>query len=176
MKIKLWTRKEVNSDLNLAETFVTLKSGKELSIEALVNEKDEKDEKAKAQMANEDDHVQVGEEKMTVAELKKKHQDMCNELTEMKAKHVGGGEAEGEALKKNSLALEEARASAKKLEDENVRLKNESDARKKADDAKAARDKIEADKLRNAPTTEELPTVTIELPMDKLARGKQRYG
>ncbi len=181
MKFKIFNRKEVKeSELNLADTFITLKSGREVSILALVNETDEKEDKGKAHMANEEHHVQVGEEKMSVGDLKKKYQDMCNELTEMKAKHVGNGDDDEEARKKALEVAEhekkEIEAKKNALETEIARLKNEADARKTADAAKAARDKAEADKLRNAGPTDQKPSITIELPMDKIKRGIERYG
>lgn len=186
MKLKFWNKAPLKDAdaVNLAATTVALKSGREVTIEVLVNEMDEHEEKKKAQLANEEDHVHVGDEKMKVGELKKKYQDMYNELSELKAKHApGGGEEDEETKKKNAAEAErlvneakEKEAELEKAKAEVARLQNEADARKKADDTKKARDKAEAEKLRNAGPTTETETVTIELPMDQIERGRQRYG
>ena len=179
--LKLWNRSAAADSDKVAGLFVTLKSGRELTVTQLVNEADEKEAKEKEKMANEDHHVQVGEEKMSVGDLKKKYQDMCNELTELKAKHVDGDKDEGDDKKKNAADEAAAAEAAKKLEDaeaEVKRLKNESDARKAEDDRKKARDKAAADVLRNAVDNKGVvqPVVVIDLPMDRVERGQKRYG
>lgn len=188
MKLKFWNRSPVDDKeaADLAKVVVALKSGREVSIETLVNERDEQDEKAKTHMANEEHHVQVGEEKMSVGDLKKRYQDMCNELTELKAKHVDGGEGEGEKddKKKNSANGEGGDGGDRgdgddelmRLRAENQRLTNEANVRKAADDAKKKKDKEAADRLRNAGDKGAEPTVTIDLVVDQIERGKQRYG
>ena len=175
-------KKEKVSNADLESMSVTLpKSKVEKTITQLVNEADEhyekelsKDPKAPA-MANGDHHVMVGEEKMSVNALVEKHMAACNELKELKEKmevdkpDEDGGEKKAEADKKAADLTE------KKNEEEAVM-----DVKKKNEEKEAAEKKQNALKhfnsLKDAPLAAFEKPSMVDLPEDKVARGKSRYG
>lgn len=173
MGLNFFKREKVtNADLDAMS--VTLpKSKVEKTITQLVNEADEHYEKELAKdpeapaMANGDHHVMVGEEKMSVNDLVKKHMDMANELEEMKKKVVPEEKPQNEEEKKLAMekkANEDKAAEEKKSNEDKMALE------KKANELK----NFEA--LQNAPLKFENASTVSETADDKVARGKARYG
>ena len=84
-----WKREKVQNSADLDSMSVLLpKSNKEVMLAKLVNDADEHEmKKDEAKMCRDNDLVEHKGEKMTVGELKAKHDAMCDDIKEMKAKH-----------------------------------------------------------------------------------------
>lgn len=189
-----------NSDLE--NTLVTLpKTKKEVTISQLVNEMDDmykkdegKDPKAPA-MANGDHHVMVGEDKMSVNDLVKKHVEMCNELADLKKKKEGGAEEGMDEKSENEEGMDMGEEHAEKDKKASDKTENEEGldvGEEKAEKDKKASDKTEkksnaadlekianarkkAEALKNAQSNARVKD-PVQADFDKLARGKTRYG
>lgn len=175
----LFKREKVENSTELEGVMVVLpKSKKEKMISQIINEADESEmKKSEPQMANGEHHVMVGEEKMTVNDLLEKHKAVCNELVELKKPKAEAGVLTDEEKKANELkAAEEKKANDKKAEDEKIANEAKAAADKKAEEEKV-NNSLHFDALKDAPMT---PITNendvLDLPMDKVARGKSRYG
>lgn len=174
MVLKLFRRAKVENAVDLAEMYVALKSGRELTITQLVNEADEKEEKDKAQIADGSHYVKVGNDTMTVNDLVSKHNEMCQALDDLKKAAEKTEEGDEETKRKNAAEAaaraEAARvANAKKAEDARVA------AEKAAEDARLAKEA--ADRIANEKSKAEGGGQgSIELTYDKVARGKALFG
>lgn len=192
MKLKIFKREKVENSIDTSLVVVLPKSGKEMTIEQLVNAADESDT---PRFANAKDKVKVGENEMTVSELVAEYTEACKELAlknkkdavcneddeemddevleneddeEMDEDEVLENEDDGdvEALKKAEELVDHEE---EEIEDKIDRAKN----RKK--NSAAAREK--ADKLRNAHKNPDVPEVRpVMLPRDQLALGRKKYG
>lgn len=181
MAFKLFKRTKVeNSTAELEGSHVILpKSGREISIEKLVNEMDEYEEKKKSNevMAEMGHKVKLHDGSMcNVSELLEKHKAMHDELKAMKEGDEHGDkddpkeneEGEDEEAKKKALGL----AEHEEKEIEEAKKKNDLESAKKKKEAKE-----KADKLRNAgPKLVENEGTVVEFSEDQVARGKSRYG
>lgn len=193
MAFKLFKRTKVENAIDIEVMSVVLpKSGKEVSIQKLVNDADEKEVDKNAGMADLSHKVKMHDgAHCTVGELVEKHKALNDELEAMKGKkedadpeieegteEVGdrGGDKsldnddmpEDEDAKKKALEL----AEHEEKEIEAAKKKNTADATAKKE---AAKKKAEALKNANTRSLEE-ETVAVEFSGDQVARGKSRYG
>lgn len=172
MKIKLFRKtavEKLENAADLASVMVTLKSGKELTIEQLVNAAD--DFEVTAKNAGDDMLVNMGEGKdaMSVNDLRNKYNEACEAIEAAKAKNAETATDEDEAVENADD------------EDEDVTVENEGDdetppappaADKKKNEADA---KAKADALRNA--ADRAPVrEPAHVYHDAVAVGRQRYG
>lgn len=193
MAFKLFKKAKVENTTDIEGMYVTLpKSGKEVSITKLVNDMDQME---MDQMANGDHHVMVGDEKMKLNDLVKKHMDCMNEMAEMKKNKM---ETESEVdMEKKPLDVEgdmhnededddmKAKEKAKDLvkhEEKEMKEKKENEEKEEKDEKKKmnAADKAKRDEnfkaLKNAESRVHEEVVHIDLAEDQVARGKSRYG
>ncbi len=163
-----WFKKEKVESPELEAMSVTLPlSGKEVSIVRLINEADEMEKKkGEPQMANMDHHVEMDGKKMTVNELMGAYKDCAAALHMHKQSMEKNAESEGE----KQTEKEEPKAEEKAEE-------NSSDDEKKGDQIRQAPVKNHFEIVKNAAdkAAAQKP-VAPDLSMDKVARGKQRYG
>lgn len=145
------SRTPVAADKVDAETMIELEGGKVVSVQEMINavsceSKEDKDDELM------DSEVTVGDEKVSIKELISRYNkmNMQNSIDADKA-------AKDAAEKANSLAAEEAAKAA-------------------ADKAAAEAGKKHFDELRNAADNAKVEVKTIETTMNKLQRGKSRYG
>ena len=178
-KLQFWKREKLENSLDMEETLVMLpKSKKEKTISQLVNEADEAEMEEGDMMANSKHHVMFGNEKMTVEELVGKHQAMCNELSAMKAaqedKKDNKEEQKPDADKGEEKMANEAKEKAEKEEKEKMANSKAIQAAKDkaAEDMKFFNELDKADDKNNTTRA----AAVIDLPMDKVQRGKDRYG
>lgn len=184
--LNLFKRSKVENSADLENTLVLLpKSKVEMTIVQLANEMDDYRLKMALpeQMANGDHGVMVGESRMSVNDLVKKHMEMCNEMDDMKKKN---SEADMDAdmdkvedSKKNDESEDEMKKKAldeAKMKESDEVKKNEADKAKILADKKAL-EQANFDVLKNAPMSviKDVPT-KVDLSMDKTARGIKRYG
>jgi hypothetical protein len=201
MKLKFFKRTAVENAADLESMSVLLpKSGKEMTVAAMVNELDYSS--ASPVMANGDHLVDLGEEggKMKVNELVEKYKNLCKpKETDMETfdnDETEDKEARDSALKlveheEKEIMEEKAKneadeittegepdlmdgaedKAALKAADDAAKVQNEMEAKRKA----KAEAKAKADKLRNAPDTVEMAP-PVELSGDMVSRGKSRYG
>lgn len=177
MKLNLFKRTKVENGADLEGMSVLLpKSGREITLVTMVNEMDAMEEKKKdpAPMAGMDHQVKLHDGSMcNVADLLEKHKALHDELESMKAPKVEDASDDSSvtpALKPMNDE-DDAKEKEKEKKDEEKKKNELEVARKKAEDKKAA------DKLRNAQTAAlEVAPPDVEICMDKLARGQQRYG
>lgn len=173
MKLKLFKKAKVENELDLAELCVQLNSGRELSIEQMVNELNAVDDKMKKpQLANLNDMVEYGGESMSLNALLEKHKAACNELAELKAAkaNIDSPDEDGDSSDDGEAGIEltnvdddkEAKEKAEDLvEHEEAEMEekaqNEEDDEKK-DDKKADKkeDKKSNASSKPAPTKDEL--------------------
>lgn len=189
MKLNFFKRTKVDNAADLEGMSVLLpKSGKERTIAQIVNDMDMA--MSDDAMANGDHHVMVGEEKMKVNDLVKKHMDMCNEMAAMKKNKVESESDvttdkegvdvesdmqndEDEEAKKKALQL--AEHEEKEIEEAKKKNALEAAALKKREEAKR-----KAEVLRNAEKQALInasqSTAKVEISMDQVARGQARYG
>lgn len=163
--------KVANEDTNIENMSVVLPNTKiEKTITQLINEADEHHAESQKpeHMANGEHCVMVGEHKMTVNELVKKHLDCVNDLDDLKKKHVDGEGEDKEGENKNDESPSEVDPDKK----ENEESEDEKEKKEKAkQNAKHFNDLRDAER-RAAPTQE----VDVDLSYDQLARGQARYG
>lgn len=176
--LNLFKRQKVDNSADLESTLVTLpKTQKEVTILQVVNEYDAlMDSMSKPYMCNGEERVKVGDKEMSVNELVAKHLEMTADKDPMHENE----ETEEEKKKKAAMEVEE-KAAAEKKANEEKEAKDKADkeaAEKKANEEKeAAEKKANADKLLNAEREAALKTQpALDLDMDKVARGKARYG
>lgn len=201
MAFNIFKRQKVDNAVDIEGMEVELpKSKKAVSLTKMITEYD-----AIVNMngyANGDHMVKLNEkEEMSVNDLIKKHQTMCQEMESMKskkedAKSEDGGEPgkgaddEDPAMDNDALDIDQMgevgdRGGDKHLgnPDESDKsfksreLSNEEDEDKKKDEEKKKNARIRAAKLKNAQDSQvEDEVARIELPEDQVARGKARYG
>lgn len=142
--------------------------------------------------------VKCGNDEMSVGDLVKKHMGMQNEMDEMKKKNAvteEGGEP-GKGADDDDPSIDNGEMDTSILPDSSIvgdrggdcSLDNEDDEpsddekkkkdEKKSNSVKAKEDiKAKASKLKNANTKiENEQPVVVNLPSDKIARGKSLYG
>lgn len=181
MAFKIFKRSKVENAIDPDLSVVLPKSGRELTINQLVNEMDDMEQKKKDN-AVEADHahmVKLHDGSMcNVGELLEKHKAMHDELESMKGNEVEKesdlkAEKEGvEVEPTHEMENDEEDAVAKKKA---LELAAHEDKEMKSE--KKANAKIKADALRNANQrvlNEEVQI--IEFSADQVARGKARYG
>lgn len=164
MALNLFKRQKIenSTDIDYENLVIALpKSGKEYTLEKLVNEMDKIVNMAG--YANDDHMVKVGNEEMSVKDLVGKHMSMCNDIEEEKKKKM----ADEEEAKKNS---EDDKAAADKKANDDKASEMEK-AKNAADEAQKNYDKIK-NANKNAPVNE---PARIDLPQDQLKRGQERY-
>lgn len=188
--LSLFKRQKVENALDLENTLVVLpKSKREMSLMQVINAMDEAEHKKhEPQMANEEHHVEIGDKKMSVKELKdcynalkeeheklksekKEHEEgMENEEDEYGSEHSKDPGNDDKALDNDEAADKEAKKKAEAIvEHEDKELE---EAKKK--NAREAKEK--ADRLRNAnrrATEEECAPFDL---FERVNRGKSRYG
>lgn len=186
MPLNLFKRTKVENSLDLENTIVELpKSKKEMSIATLVNEMD-KIENMHG-YANGDHLVKVGEDEMSVNDLVKKHQEMCNSVAEKEKAEKDAMANDGDESDMDDPAVENSEvddmgAVGDRGGDESLDNEEDEAEKEKAKKEKMKNDleakKAKALKLKNAhlnaPEQEEAPMIL--LPTDMVARGKDRYG
>lgn len=182
--MKFFKRAKVENSADFENVIVVLpKSNREVSITTLVNEADAAEElKGKPQAADDAHIVKVGDEEMTVAELRNsflenaKGKD-CDDKVENKEDDEDKMENEDDDDKvENEDEDDDMKAKAKAKEDakdkkENKKKKNDDgdlEARRKA--------KEKADRVRNARPTDDEADAPRYNPMGAVERGKSRYG
>lgn len=196
-KLKLFKRTQVEkieNGVKLEELALQLDSGREVTIHELVDEANKAEKaKGKARVVNAIDLVEVeveGEKKqLAVSEVvaffnaghcapveNEGDESMENEDDEEKAENEDDEEKteneddeEPEEKPKKNAKKKNAKKKKNSADDEDAGL-TEDEVRKKRE-AKA-----KADKLRNARDTKESETAVVDLSLDRVAVGKQRYG
>lgn len=148
----LFKKEKVENSAELENLSVILPKSKiEKTVTQLVNEADVMAmEVGKPRMANGDDEMMLGEEKLSINAMIEKYNAVCNELAEMK-KNAGGAPAP--EVKKPENA-----------EDEEKKKKEKEEGEK------------HANSLKNAPFKAVEVVPTVELGSDKAQRGVSRYG
>lgn len=148
------------ADADLSTIEIEIEGGKRMPLSEIINavKKNEEDEKAKKKddeekenkkkMWNEDTEVTVGEDKMPLKDLMNKYNAMC----------------------KTNADEEEKKEKEKKNAEKEEKEKKEKEEKEKEEKENAKR-MLE---LQNAHTKKS--PVVIDLKMDKVARGKDRYG
>lgn len=195
-KFNLFKRAKVENAADLEGVMVELpKSKKEISIANMIEEYDKI--MNMHGYANGDHLVKVGDkDEMSVNDLVKKHLEMSNEMSEMKkSKEEEGVDNAGDEEDDESMDNDDAdvREGAKDVGDrggdESVdneedgedseqkvtkKAKAENEKEKKAKEAKEKALRLKNAHLRNA--TRDEATATLDLPSDRVARGKALYG
>jgi hypothetical protein len=179
MKLNIFKRTKVENSTDFDGLVVQLpKSGREVALVTLVAEADAAEEaKGKANVANDLDTVSLKNgEKMTVGDMVAKHQAMCDEIEEMKKKNISFDKDDDEAGEADHVKENDDDDEDDKKKKANEDEDKEDKETKKNDLAVAkAKAKEKAERLRNAERNVE-PAPRIDLSMDKVARGKARYG
>lgn len=167
--LSIFKRQKVENAKDLEGLCVTLKNGKDISIEELA-----KMVFTNAYHCNGDEMVKMGEKSMSVNELVSEYSKMSSEFEEMKKKNEGGKEPSEEEKKKNEEAAKKAEEDKKKNEEaEAEKKKNEEKAKAEEEEKK----KNNLEKLRNAQQNAKgTHQEVVELGSDQAARGKSRYG
>lgn len=196
MKLNFFKRAKVENSADFEGMSVILpKSGKEKTINQLVNEADDAMMMdSKECMANGDHQVMVGEKKMSVNDLLDMHKKMNDELDLLKDKKAADKDGskspdiesmdndEDEMARKKALEMaknEEAEMASKKEDKkENDESADEMKAEKKenAKEEAAKKDRTHFDALKNARASVSEEVARVDLSMDRVARGKTRYG
>lgn len=192
MGLSFFKKSKVENTLDLEGTVVKLpKSGKEYTIAQLANAQDEMEKKAmEPQMANSEHGVMVGEAKMSVGDLVKKHMDCMNELEEMKKKHSSSDEGEkkeneeGAEEKKENEDMPGDKKENMEMDEKKENMDDEEAKKKALELAKHEEDEMSGKKKNSKTNFEALKNAhlesttsrRIEIGIDKVARGKARYG
>lgn len=181
MKFNLFKKAKVENQADIEGMSVVLpKSKREMTLEALVNEADDMEEKKKANAVPADmGHVvKLHDGSMcNVGELVEKHKAMCDALSGVKKDEmetesdVSTESSEVDSESSPEMANEEDDAEEKKKAADDEKKKNSADAAKKTE-AKKKADALKNANQRNA--VEE--THVIQFSSDQVARGKSRYG
>lgn len=174
MKFSLFKKEKVENSKSedLEKLSVVLpKSKVEMTISDLVEEMDTI--KNMHGYANGDHLVKVGEDEMSVNDLVKKHMETCNKMTEMENASKES-EAEVESMDNEDVEADEK---AKDLgEEKDSKLFPKNKKKNEKDEESTEEKKKNFDKLKNAQEKALAEAPVIELAMDRVARGKQRYG
>lgn len=205
MKLKFFKRAAVENAADLEAMSVLLpKSGKEMTIAAMVNELDYSS--ASPVMANGDHLVDLGEDggKMKVNELVEKYKNLCKpkdtdmetfdndesedkeardaalKLAEHEEKEIVEEKAKNEADEVEAPEADEVEAPEVDGTEDEAALKAADEAAKLQNELEAKRKakdeaKKKADRLRNAPEAVDVAP-PVELSADMVSRGKARYG
>lgn len=192
MKLSWFKRQKVENSTELDGMCVILPNSKrEVSIEKLINDADSMEmKKDEPKMAHPDHMVEVKGQKMTVNDLMKKYDAMCESMKkdseeESKDPAEMNDDQDMETAKKEvpksdddkkdeeqTLKIEEE--AEKEVKDSKKNEEDEDEKMAKADKKKNAKEK--ADRLRNAHNDSSLPEAVVSLSSDKVARGKQLFG
>lgn len=164
MNLKFFKRAKVENSVDLESTVVELpKSKKEYTIAEIVNKLDVIENMHG--YASDDHMVKVGENEMSVKDLVKQHMSACNELAEMKKPKEEN--AAGETL------AEDEKDVGDRGGDANLNAEKEEEAKKEEAKKNAI---VKAQALKNAaPKFTPSAVTTIDLPQDKLARGRELF-
>jgi hypothetical protein len=186
------TKVENAKEIDLENLSVVLpKSKVELTIAELVEEMDTI--KNMHGYANDEHMVKCGEDEMSVKQLVKKHMDMKNKMAEMEnsSEDEESEEVENEDVEADKKEKDLGEEKDEKLFPKNKKKKNSEDSEEseevenegseegesEEEVPKAAKNsKKNFNKLKNAHNNVEHAEVEIDLPADRVARGKQRYG
>lgn len=180
MKFNFFKRQKVENSTELDGMCVVLpNSKKEVFLEKLINEADEREmKKDEPKMVDMKDLVEIDGEKLSVDELVKQfNAAKCNKKNEDEDEDDDDSEdpaamnSEDEDKKENEDDEEE-----KKVEDskKNEEEDDEEEEEKKKNKKKNAKDK--ADRLRNADKKPTQFVARVDLSMDQVARGKKLFG
>lgn len=172
MKLSFFKKAPVENAIDVESMSVALpKSKKEVTLSKLINDADEMEMNMdKPQMCNGEHRVKVGDEEMSVNELVDKHMAMKSAMDkpegvdEMDKKEMDNGADKD---------MEENAADMKLKEEKESEVK---EAKKQNELAEAAKKKANFDKLKNAQKNANEAVKVIETSIEKVTRGKQRYG
>jgi hypothetical protein len=161
MDFKFWKKTTVENSLDFDSISVTLpRCKKDFSISQLINEIEKVEEKKAENMADPEMKVKLYDGTMcNVSELVDKHKEMAEKIASLMEKKDEDNSIDDEEAKKKALELA-------KHEDEEIKkekLENSIKAKKNFDSLKNAE---ENSKTKN----------NIEISLDKIARGKSKYG
>lgn len=120
IKMKFFTSKKEEIK-NADDISIQLENGKDILLSEMVNavkknEEEKKKEEEKKEKYNEDDKIEVGEESMTIKELKNKYMNLCKEVEEKKNEDE---KKEEEEKKKKEEAENEEKEKKKEEEKKN---------------------------------------------------------
>lgn len=173
MKFNIFKKTKLENSAELESATVTLSTGKELTIQQLVNAAEESEKETKMNM---DSKVKVDDEELSMNEVVEKYKAL------KAAKKNADDEAakkEAEEKKKNEEMSEEdkKKKNAEDKEKEEAAKKNadEEAAKKKKDEEEKKQNALHFEKLKNAHDAEVAAT-PVETSVDQVARGKTRYG
>ena len=197
MKINLFKKTKVENSKDFEEMHVTLpKSGKEMTLQQVVNAADEAEEAKKVNEAHPDAMIKLNDgSSYSVKDLVAKHESMCNELADLKKKSENVMEDKDalqdvEKLEKHlegdiKEGIQNEEDEKKKKEEEAKKLQNEEDEKKKKEEeAKKLQNSIDDKKkkeenfkkLKNAQEDALAKEEIVSFSEDAVARGKSRYG
>lgn len=158
--LNIFRKNKVENSDEIANMIVTLKtSGKEMTINELMEEVDKKESEAGVEAKH-----RFGEEDLTLKEIEDKYNALKNEFEAYKK------EVEG---KKNADESEEDK---KKKEQEAEDLKKKEEENKKNEEEKKKEEEEKLNAIKNAADKVINTTETIELSIHQVARGKKLYG
>lgn len=178
------TKVENGKDVDLSSLMVELPKSKSEILLSEVVEKYDTIQNMKG-YANDDHMVKVGDKEMNVKDLRDGYMKACNDLEEMKKKNSDeeGSGQEDEEMENDESQKETVSEGMKDVGSRggDVSLENEEEEVEKKekmmkDKKKNASDKASALKNAGAHNAPEPQFHTIEIGIDKVARGKQRYG
>lgn len=179
MKLNIFKRQKVENSDDLTGMHVVLpKSGKEISIEKLVNAADEAEvNKGASVEAKDSDTVKIGDEVVTIASLKEvfsnsKKKNKSEEEEEMENEEDEMDNADDDESMENEEGYPSETMKNKKKKNEEV--VHPQDSEKKLNKKKNSVDHFS--KLANANKRVEESTPIVSLGSDSIARGKSRYG
>lgn len=171
--LNFFKKAKVENSTDLESTSVVLpKSKLEVTISKLVNDADEMEVKKHegAIEANPDHVVKIKDSMVKVGELAKLHEDKCNELEALKKEHE---ELKAKNSEKKDEEKKEENEEEHKEEKKNEDVKEEE--KEKNEEEKEEKKQNHLEDLKNAEKLANQGRV-LELSMDQIARGKQRYG
>lgn len=192
MKLSFFKRSKVENAIDPELLVVLPKSNREISITTLINEMDEKEVDKNSGLADMSHKVKMDDGSYcNVGELMTKHKAVCDELEAMKSKKMDEKEEEldvteeeddvdSESVKKENVDEKHPEDVVHDEGDKESKLKMdaEDDEEKEMKEAKKKNALEKARRLKNAHLkkieNEEAPV--IELSIDRVIRGKARYG
>lgn len=175
LMFKLFKKTEVNENVDVESTIVTLENGQDIALkdmisaveEKLANEKEEKEKEEKK--VNMDEIVKVEGKEMKISELVKKYEDMKKDSK----KNEDDEEDKKESKKNEEDEDEKEKKEAKKNEDEDEK-ENEDEDEDKKESKKNSKDHFK--NLKNAISKEDEDfKADYETQIKKLERGKEKY-
>lgn len=175
--MNFFKRSKVENSSDLENTVVVLpKSGKEFSISDLVTNADISEmQKKEPQMCNGDHMVKVGEDTMSVNDLVSKHMALKDSKKNEDDENL---KEEADKQKKNDEDDGDA-DDKKENEDGAEEMKKEGEDQKKINEEKEeekAKKNARFETFKNAHKNAPAEARTVEISMDRTARGKSRYG